>query len=279
MHVIFVEPAFPRNQREFVRALNAVGARVTGIGERPPRRSTASCSSWLAGYEQVRSVTTRPRCSRRSAHPGARLGRSPRGDGRSAHHARGARCARRCGIPGTTRRDGVPVPRQAGDEGSAARRRASRARSRPAPSAADEVRAFAARVGYPADPQAARRARARRAPSSVDNDARARARDPRQRRRPGRRGRRRGVHRGPRGLLRHDLRSKARVVHDFISPLLPERARGDAHALDLAADRLHEPHRRAGATTRCARWGRRSSRRSASTPRRRTWSGSSGRRA
>ena len=31
MHVLFVEPAFPRNQRDFVRALHAVGARVTGI--------------------------------------------------------------------------------------------------------------------------------------------------------------------------------------------------------------------------------------------------------
>ena len=35
MHVIFVEPAFPRNQREFPRALRQVGARVTGIGEAP----------------------------------------------------------------------------------------------------------------------------------------------------------------------------------------------------------------------------------------------------
>ena len=34
MHVIFVEPGFPDNQREFVRALVQVGASVTGIGER-----------------------------------------------------------------------------------------------------------------------------------------------------------------------------------------------------------------------------------------------------
>ena len=33
-------------------------------------------------------------------------------------------------------------------------------------------------------------------------------------------------------------------------PLLPERARGDAHALDLAADRRHQPHGRAAATAR-----------------------------
>ena len=35
MNVIFVEPSFPRNQREFVRALHATGANVIGIGERP----------------------------------------------------------------------------------------------------------------------------------------------------------------------------------------------------------------------------------------------------
>ena len=35
MHVLFVEPAFPKNQREFVRALRQVGAQVTGIGESP----------------------------------------------------------------------------------------------------------------------------------------------------------------------------------------------------------------------------------------------------
>ena len=35
MNIIFIEPSFPHNQREFVRALNAVGANVIGIGERP----------------------------------------------------------------------------------------------------------------------------------------------------------------------------------------------------------------------------------------------------
>ena len=42
MHVIFVEPAFPRNQREFPRALKSVGAKVTGIGESPIELSCPS---------------------------------------------------------------------------------------------------------------------------------------------------------------------------------------------------------------------------------------------
>ena len=32
MNVIFVEPAFPPYQRDFVRALHGAGARVIGIG-------------------------------------------------------------------------------------------------------------------------------------------------------------------------------------------------------------------------------------------------------
>ena len=35
MNILFVEPAFPSNQREFARALASIGANVYGIGERP----------------------------------------------------------------------------------------------------------------------------------------------------------------------------------------------------------------------------------------------------
>ncbi len=42
MNVIFIEPSFPYNQREFVRALHAAGANVIGIGERP-ESSTGRC--------------------------------------------------------------------------------------------------------------------------------------------------------------------------------------------------------------------------------------------
>jgi formate-dependent phosphoribosylglycinamide formyltransferase (GAR transformylase) len=56
MNVLFVEPAFPRNQREFVRALHAVGARVIGIGESPLSALDHELKSWMQHYEQVRSV-------------------------------------------------------------------------------------------------------------------------------------------------------------------------------------------------------------------------------
>ena len=56
MHVLFVEPSFPFNQRQFVRALHSVGARVTGIGETSPEHLNPEVRGWLHGYEQVSSV-------------------------------------------------------------------------------------------------------------------------------------------------------------------------------------------------------------------------------
>lgn len=56
MHVIFVAPHFPANQKHFVRALKAVGAQVTGIGEAPDHILPDSIKGWLDGYEQVSSV-------------------------------------------------------------------------------------------------------------------------------------------------------------------------------------------------------------------------------
>jgi carbamoylphosphate synthase large subunit len=56
MHVIFVEPAFPRNQREFPRALAEVGAKVSGIGEAPAASLPDPIRQHLWQYEQVPSV-------------------------------------------------------------------------------------------------------------------------------------------------------------------------------------------------------------------------------
>lgn len=56
MHVLFVEPGFPANQRQFVRGLAQAGAAVTGIGERPYHALDDELKGWLVGYEQVPSV-------------------------------------------------------------------------------------------------------------------------------------------------------------------------------------------------------------------------------
>ena len=60
MHVIFVEPCFPYNQRQFVRALKEAGATVTGIGEIPKESLPGEIKGWLTHYEQVPSVVHEP---------------------------------------------------------------------------------------------------------------------------------------------------------------------------------------------------------------------------
>ena len=60
MNVIFIEPSFPFNQREFVRGLHAAGANVIGIGERPAAHLPDDVKGWLADYVQVSSVVHEP---------------------------------------------------------------------------------------------------------------------------------------------------------------------------------------------------------------------------
>lgn len=57
MNIIFVEPSFPSNQREFVRALHGIGANVYGVGERPADWMDDETRGHLAGYLQIGSVT------------------------------------------------------------------------------------------------------------------------------------------------------------------------------------------------------------------------------
>src|SRR5688572_31603709 len=56
VNVLFIEPSFPDNQKQFVRALHDVGATVIGIGERPADWLGDDVKGWLSHYEQVPSV-------------------------------------------------------------------------------------------------------------------------------------------------------------------------------------------------------------------------------
>ena len=97
--VVLLEPCFPANQREFARALHAVGARVTGIGERPKEALDPALRGWLAHYEQIGNVTD-------EAHAEARRG---------VHHQRRRR-ARGRRQPGGRRRAGGSSPRRGATE-------------------------------------------------------------------------------------------------------------------------------------------------------------------
>lgn len=57
MNIIFVEPAFPANQRRFVHALASVGANVYGIGESEDAHLGDDLRGAMRGYYRVGSVT------------------------------------------------------------------------------------------------------------------------------------------------------------------------------------------------------------------------------
>ena len=57
MNVVFIEPFFPHNQREFVRALAEAGATVIGVGEYVADSFDDALKGRLYHYEQVPSVT------------------------------------------------------------------------------------------------------------------------------------------------------------------------------------------------------------------------------
>ncbi|MCS6799022.1 MAG: ATPase [Myxococcota bacterium] len=150
MDVILVEPCFPSNQREFARALHAVGARVIGIGERPKSALDEAMRHWLSHYEQVGNVCDEREMERVvrmvQSLPGVRVERLEATV--EAHVMTAARVRERCGIPGTRVRTAFlcrdkPAMKEA-------LRAAGIACAQSAGVASpDEARAFAARVGFP----------------------------------------------------------------------------------------------------------------------------------
>lgn len=146
--VVFLEPCFPANQREFVRALHAVGARVTGIGERPRESLDGELRGWLFHYEQIGNVTDEAQVERavRFVQQKVRVDRLEAVV--EAHVMAAARVRERCGIPGTSvqttylcrdkpamkealRKAGVPCAQSIGSDSP------------------EEIRAFAKRIGFP----------------------------------------------------------------------------------------------------------------------------------
>lgn len=104
MNVIFIEPGFPANQRQFVRALAAIGANVIGIGERPYEWLDEETRSWLGSYQQISSVTDEA-----ALEWAVRQAQEVQWVDRleavvEAHVMPAAHVRERCGIPGTTAR-------------------------------------------------------------------------------------------------------------------------------------------------------------------------------
>ncbi|MEM7585493.1 MAG: ATP-grasp domain-containing protein [Acidobacteriota bacterium] len=148
MHVIFVEPAFPYNQRQFVRGLRAAGATVTGIGEMPLEALPNEIKGWLHGYEQVASVVHEPSLLEAVRRIQARGWVDRMEATVEAHIMATAKVREATGIPGVSvqtsylcrdkpamkealRQGGIPCAQSTGTD------------------SADEVREFAKSVGYP----------------------------------------------------------------------------------------------------------------------------------
>ncbi len=148
MNVLFVEPAFPQNQRDFVRGLHRAGARVSGIGERPVEYLDPELRGWLHGYEQVRSVV-----HEESLHDAVRRFQEREWVDRleatvEAHVLPAARVRAACGIPGTSVETAFlcrdkPAMKQALREAGVPCAESTGASSRGA------VHGFVERVGFP----------------------------------------------------------------------------------------------------------------------------------
>ena len=148
MHVLFVEPSFPRNQPRFVQALAEVGARVTGIGETPVGALPDTVARSLYGYEQVGSVCDEDAMTETVRRIQGREWVDRLEATVEAHILPAAKVRAACGVPGTSvetaylcrdkpamkealRQAGVPCAQSAGV------------------SSPEEAREFAARVGFP----------------------------------------------------------------------------------------------------------------------------------
>jgi len=57
MHVVFIEPRFPGNQKLFIKGLAEIGATITAIGEGSKDSLDDDLKRWLTHYEEVRNVT------------------------------------------------------------------------------------------------------------------------------------------------------------------------------------------------------------------------------
>ncbi|MEM9383511.1 MAG: ATP-grasp domain-containing protein [Pseudomonadota bacterium] len=104
MNVIFVEPCFPANQREFVRGLHAAGATVIGIGERPRDWLDPQLSSWLFDYVQIGSVVNERQLEEAVRNVQSRLWVDRLEATVEAHVEAAANVRERCGIPGVSAR-------------------------------------------------------------------------------------------------------------------------------------------------------------------------------
>ena len=160
MNVIFLEPGFPANQREFVRALASIGAhrhRRRRPALRLARRRAARAGS--AATSRSRSVTDEGALEWAVRQVQGRMWVDRLEAVIEAHVMPAAHVRERCRHPRHLGAHRLSLPRQGGDEGGAAPRRRADAPPRPGSPASPRPRAFVEARGLSGDPEAARRRR------------------------------------------------------------------------------------------------------------------------
>lgn len=148
MHIVFIEPRFPANQKLFIKALAEVGATVTAIGEGSKSSLDHELQHWLTHYEEVGNVTSEQQVMRavefiQSKKPIDRLEAVV-----EAHIMPTAKVREAAGIPGTSVRTAFlcrdkPAMKEVLRAGGV-----PCAQSTAATTAA-EIHAFAEQVGFP----------------------------------------------------------------------------------------------------------------------------------
>jgi len=169
VNVIFVEPAFPANQREFVRGLAEAGADVIGIGERPADSLDGDLRSWMIHYQQIPNVTDVDALIEAVRFAQSQVWVDALESTIESHTMAAAHAREACGIPGTSVRTAYLCRDKPAMKDALRAVGISTAQSMGASSAA-EVREFVASVGYPIilKPRAAAGASGT---SRVDSDA------------------------------------------------------------------------------------------------------------
>ena len=148
MNIIFIEPSFPYNQREFVRGLFESGANIIGIGERPEEYLADDVKHWLGHYVQVQSVVHEPTLLSAVKHIQSKIYVDRMEATVEAHIMAAAKVREATGIPGTSVKTAYlcrdkPAMKDALREAGIACAQSTRADD---PKSAHE---FARQVGYP----------------------------------------------------------------------------------------------------------------------------------
>ncbi|MDJ0938779.1 MAG: ATP-grasp domain-containing protein [Woeseiaceae bacterium] len=148
MNIIFIEPAFPTNQREFVRGLHSAGANVIGIGERPLEYLDDDLKHWMGDYIQIGSVVHEPSLLQAVKAVQGKLWVDRLEATIEAHIMPAAHVREATGIPGTSTRTAYlcrdkPAMKQVLREAGVPCAQSTRAET------AQDARDFAASVGYP----------------------------------------------------------------------------------------------------------------------------------